>query len=72
MPLARHDLDFFVCKVFHCVSTHMPLARHDHAEHSKLDVWRVSTHMPLARHDYSVIAGSRLILSFYSHASCEA
>mgnify|MGYP007090501338 CR=1 FL=1 len=34
--------------------------------------WDVSTHMPLARHDFVLGKHLIVIISFYSHASCEA
>ena len=54
------------------VSTHMPLARHDAGYLHFILKHPVSTHMPLARHDDNAVATFSLLLSFYSHASCEA
>ena len=54
------------------VSTHMPLARHDRKAEEMTVCITVSTHMPLARHDEK---GTKIyveLISFYSHASCEA
>ena len=72
MPLARHDFMFFPFLIQLVVSTHMPLARHDQRRRQRFSRKVVSTHMPLARHDtddYGVIED---VVSFYSHASCEA
>ena len=59
-------------RTYETVSTHMPLARHDVSNCVSLPDLSVSTHMPLARHDTVAADIWYVMLSFYSHASCEA
>ena len=72
MPLARHDINRSDLYYLDMVSTHMPLARHDQILVVVCDRRHVSTHMPLARHDEKGTEIYVELISFYSHASCEA